>query len=92
MPVFLLVWSDRDVSNARPGIPSGIGTADSKFGLILTGLNNADHLLRRKRGQQRRQAMTGDGDGVGSEGDLHLIVIAFGKYESHPGQNMRAAA
>jgi len=90
--VFLLVWSDRDVGNARPGIPSGVGTADPEFGFILAGLNNADYLLGRERSQQRRQTMTGNGDSMGGEGDLDLIVIALGKYESHPGQNMRAAA
>jgi hypothetical protein len=36
--------------------------------------------------------VAGNGNGVGSKGDLDLIVIALGKYESHPGENMRAAA
>jgi hypothetical protein len=29
---------------------------------------------------------------VGGESNSDLIVIAFGKYEAHPGENMRAAA
>jgi hypothetical protein len=66
-----------DIGNGGSVVPRSANATYTELTFVLCRLDESDDSLGRQRSEQRRKAISGDGDEMGGEGELDFGVVSL---------------